>query len=319
MRVSPCEQCGSLDRLPLFSGVRDYISNEIFAIQRCESCGLCVTDPLLTDEVIARYYPQRYRTDRQKYTGPSRVKLRAAAVPKHFDPNFRGKLLDLGCGNGAFALEMQQRGWDVAVTEINDAALDEMRAKGMEAKRPDEAMRDGFAKKFDAITAWHVLEHVEHPLALAKWARTQLTPDGIFQATVPNLASWQAQVFNEEWLHLDVPRHRYHFTPGTLPALLHEAGFEIIHSTRFTFEYDVFGWLQSALNGVCTRPNVLFELLTATCEGRPAFPKRDIILSYALTPLFATWVVPMTFIAWLAGGGASLTFTCRPAGGFANK
>ena len=133
----------------------------------------------------------------------------------------------------------------------------------MEAKRPDEAFRDGFSAPFDTITCWHVLEHVQHPMALAKWAHANLKPGGIFQVTVPNLASWQARMFDKDWLHLDVPRHRYHFSPDTLAKLLDDAGFEIVHSTTFALEYDLFGWLQSALNRVCTRPNVLFEKLTA--------------------------------------------------------
>ena len=31
-------------------------------------------------------------------------------------------------------MEMQQRGWTVSVTELNDAVLDQMRQRGMEAK-----------------------------------------------------------------------------------------------------------------------------------------------------------------------------------------
>jgi hypothetical protein len=68
-----------------------------------------------------------------------------------------------------------------------------------------------------------VLEHVERPIHLARWARLQLRPKGIFQVTVPNAESQQSRLFGRRWFHLDVPRHRYHFTPHTLqhcsPAL----------------------------------------------------------------------------------------------------
>ena len=152
------------------------------------------------------------------------------------------------------------------------------------------------------------------PSSSRKWAHKNLRPDGMFQVTVPNLASSQARMFAEDWLHLDVPRHRYHFTPDTLARLLNDAGFEIAHTTTFALEYDLFGWLQSALNRVCTRPNVLFEKLTAQADARPTLSKRDVMISYVLSPLLATWIVPACFASWALGRGGTLTVTCRPKG-----
>ena len=80
-----------------------------------------------------------------------------------------------------------------AVTEAARAVLERMRGLGIPALSPDEAMRDGFAPWFDVITCWHVLEHVERPMELTRWAQANLDAGGIFQVTVPNLASWQAR------------------------------------------------------------------------------------------------------------------------------
>ena len=235
-------------------------------------------------------------------------------LAKHFPRNFRGRLLDAGCGTGAFAMEMQRRGWTVAVTELNDAVLDDMRKLGMEAKRPDEALREGFAGgagKFDAITAWHVLEHVPNPLELATWARQQLNRDGVFQATVPNLASWQAERYGRHWLHLDVPRHLFHFTPTTLRNLLDQAGLKIIDTATIALEYDVFGVVQSSLNMSCSKPNVLFERLTNKDAPPPASP-RDVSKPYLQLPVLAVLGLGQTLAAAAAKKGATLTATCRP-------
>src|SRR5580765_8464787 len=99
-----CELCGEERWTTDCANVRDYISDEIFSIVRCDACGLCATEPHIGDDRIERYYPQRYRTDRQKYSGGWRVGRRAGAVEKYFER--KGRLLDLGCGTGAFALEM---------------------------------------------------------------------------------------------------------------------------------------------------------------------------------------------------------------------
>jgi 2-polyprenyl-3-methyl-5-hydroxy-6-metoxy-1,4-benzoquinol methylase len=270
-----------------------------------------VTTPAPPPSELGRYYPARYRVDRQRQTGGWRTKRRAAMLQKHFSRGFKGRLLDAGCGTGAFAMEMQRRGWTVAVTELNDAVLDDMRARGMEAKRPDDALRENFAGgKFDAITAWHVLEHVPNPLELATWAKTQLNDNGIFQATVPNLASWQAQRYGRHWLHLDVPRHLFHFTPDTLRMLLDKAGLKITDTSTIALEYDVFGVVQSSLNTRCGKPNVLFERLTNK-DNPPAASSRDVSISYLQLPVLGVLGLAHTAAAGIAKKGGTLTATCR--------
>ena len=315
-----CELCGADqpnsanpngDWQTHLAGVIDYITEERFDLLRCLRCGLVVTQPM--PDNLDKYYPDRYRVDRQKQTGSWRVKRRAEMLEKRFPHGFRGRLLDLGCGTGAFALEMQRRGWTVAVTEINDAVLDELRATGIEAKRPEEALRDGFRRPFDAITAWHVLEHIPRPLELAMRARTLLTPGGVFQATVPNFESYQAQMSGRHWLHLDVPRHLYHFTPQTLGSLIDKAGMRVEETRTFALEYDVFGQMQSTLNGFCRKPNVLFERLTARDGKLPTASSRDKVISYGLAPLLGVDAGIECGLAWAQGKGATLTVTCRRA------
>jgi SAM-dependent methyltransferase len=289
-------------------GVVDYITSETFDLLRCGRCGLIVTHPM--PDSLDCYYPARYRTDRQKQTGGWRVRRRAAMLEKHFPRGFKGRLLDLGCGTGAFAMEMQQRGWTVSVTELNDAVLDQMRHRGMEAKRPDQALAEGFGHPFDAITAWHVLEHVPAPLELAKWSRNNLADNGVFQATVPNVASWQAKNFGRQWLHLDVPRHLYHFTPETLGMLLDKSNLRTIARSTVAIEYDLFGVIQSALNFVCSKPNVLFERLTARDDKTPA-SSQDVRISYALSPLLGAVGVAHCLVAGVFKKGGTLTVTGR--------
>lgn len=46
--------------------------------------------------------------------------------------------------------------------------------------------------------------------------------------TVPNIASAQASLLRDKWIHLDLPRHLYFFTPTTMRAMLEKAKFEVL-------------------------------------------------------------------------------------------
>src|SRR5687768_16931788 len=104
----PCALCGAIDWRPHTAAIEDYLTHEFFDLERCGKCGLIVTTPMPPAPEIGRYYPPRYRTDRQRLTGTWRTKRRAAMLAKHFPRRFRGRVLDVGCGTGAFAVEMQR-------------------------------------------------------------------------------------------------------------------------------------------------------------------------------------------------------------------
>jgi SAM-dependent methyltransferase len=267
------------------------------------------TDPLPVGTEISRFYPPKYRGDRHGFTGRMRTALRCRAIESCFAKQFRGRLLDVGCGDGAFARHMRGRGWTVAATEIDQATVDRLRAQGIDAKQSADADREGFEGPFDAITCWHVLEHVEHPLATAEWVRSQLKPDGFFQATVPN-GCLQAKMLGRHWIHLDVPRHRHHFTPATLRSLVELAKLKAERQANFAIEYDWFGVIQSALNTICTQPNVLFDKLTDAPMTEAPSRLDNAITLLASGPIAAVSLPPL-LLAAAFGDGGTLTLTCR--------
>ena len=305
-----CIACGQQKHVTHFDAVFDYISTETFAIDRCENCGLMVTRPMPDDQNIGRYYPPRYRGNRHGFTGTTRTNLRRFAVEKCFKPGFKGRLLDIGCGNGTFALAMKNAGWTVCATEIDEPTVQSLNERGITTKTPWDAMRDGFGQPFDAITCWHVMEHVLEPTKVSQWAASMLNPNGVFQATVPNADCLQARFFGNQWLHLDVPRHRFHFTPSTFEKVLTDSGLSVIKRSVFAWEYDWFGIIQSALNPLCSKPNMLFDQLTGAPD-KHTMSAKDKALSFGVGSLIAgASFVPMV-IAAIFGDGATLTYTCQ--------
>ena len=57
--------------------------------------------------------------------------------------------------------------------------------------------------------------------------------------SVPNNDSLQARLGGEDWLHLDIPRHIYHFAPGSLTRLVEQAGLRVERIGHFYPEMEV--------------------------------------------------------------------------------
>jgi hypothetical protein len=78
---------------------------------------------------------------------------------------------------------------------------------------------------FDVVVFQHSLEHVVEPADDLLLASALLADGGLLLVSVPNFDSWQSRSFGSNWFHLDLPRHRSHFTPRGLQVLLGRTGF----------------------------------------------------------------------------------------------
>jgi predicted SAM-dependent methyltransferase len=149
--------------------------------------------------------------------------------------------------------------------------------------------------QLDAAVMWHVLEHLDDQPAALATVRGWLRPGGLLLLGVPNLASLQAEIAGEGWLHLDAPRHRIHFTADGLRRLLVRSGFDVIRTHHLVLEQNVHGMWFALLTRLGMRPNFPFHFLKRNIDARP----RDL----ALTALG----LPLIPVAALLEGGAALT------------
>ena len=136
----------------------------------------------------------------------------------------------------------------------------------------------------DAVVLWHVLEHVEDPGAALDRVRGWLRPGGTLLIGVPNIESLQARIGGSRWLHLDVPRHRHHFTPGGIESLLGRHGLEPERTEHILLEHNPFGMWQAWLDRATTTPAYAYNLIKR--NARPTL--RDLVptvLVAALAPL----------------------------------
>jgi len=118
---------------------------------------------------------------------------------------------------------------------------------------------------------------------------------------VPNFSSWQARLFGPSWFHLDVPRHRHHFSPTSLAAAFEKVGLRVVRTRFVSPEHDPYGWVQSALNRLGFRQNQLTRLLMGMD------PDGIGLRSLPMLVIGGLLIIPsllLSLCSWLLGGGA---------------
>ena len=240
--VRVCPVCGQKEFAHHLT-VKDFTTTgEIFNIQRCTQCKLLVTSPRPDEKSIGTYYQSAqyishtggnsslldkvYRAVRQR-TLRSKLQLINQYQQKL-------NLLDYGCGTGEFLATCKDAGWSVTGVEPSEEAR-----KNIRKDIPVFDKLQTVTTPVNAITMWHVLEHV-HKLdeTLAK-LRSLLTNNGTIFIAVPNPESYDATTYKEYWAGYDVPRHLWHFNKYNLKELLnkHNLRLKAIEPMRYDAYY----------------------------------------------------------------------------------
>lgn len=160
-------------------------------------------------------------------------------LARHLDSRAfgEGRLLDVGCGDGAALVFLQRLGWRASGVEIDAKAVAAARARGLDVVQGEIGSAGLADASFDAVTSSHVLEHVHDPLGFLVECRRVLTVGGTLVAVIPNTRSELFARHGRSWLGLDPPRHLVLFNADNLEQLARRAGFEDIrirHAARAT-------------------------------------------------------------------------------------
>jgi SAM-dependent methyltransferase len=213
------------------------LSKEEFKICKCQGCGFVFTNEYPDEKGISGYYESDdYISHNDKAKGflnqvfliARNIMLRRKKrIVENASGIKKGNLLDIGCGTGYFAGTMKKAGWDVTGIEPNRKAKEfgtenfALRIIGPE--RISELPSAGF----DCITMWHVLEHFHDPFIYAAEIKRLLKAGGVCICALPNCSSFDAKHYAEAWAAYDVPRHLWHFTPGTFSVFAEKTEFHI--------------------------------------------------------------------------------------------
>jgi len=225
-----CPVCQSDAIAPMLEAVDHTVSHKSFPVWNCASCTAAFTQDVPDQQEIGAYYAS---DDYISHSDTSkgfinglyhRVRRRTLASKRNLVASQtkleKGKLLDVGCGTGAFLHTMKQAGWEITGLEPDPTARE--RAAELYKLHPlsTDQLYQLPAGSFNAITLWHVLEHVHDLQGYVEQLAKLLAPGGRLFIAVPNYTSHDAAFYKELWAAYDVPRHLYHFSPKSMEQLL---------------------------------------------------------------------------------------------------
>lgn len=234
-----CPVCKNTENIALLPfQCKDYtVSQELFSIAHCPACSHRFTVNPPAEAEIGKYYhadayishsnTQKGLINRlyhivRKYALRQKYQLILQDTAKQ-----SGSILDIGCGIGAFPATMQAKGWQAKGLEPEPAARQQAKALfGLEVQ-PSEDLFSLAADSFDAVTMWHVLEHVHRLDDYLAQIHKILKTNGRFFVAVPNYIALDEQIYKQYWAAYDVPRHLHHFCPTSMQKLTKTHGFTV--------------------------------------------------------------------------------------------
>lgn len=245
-RLNKCPLCKS----GLFlnhTTVKDHmITQEEFLLCKCTKCALVFTNPRPSEEEIQSYYDSKdyiSHHDKEnnitsllyKWVRKITVTQKSKLLLKYANAQ-SNRILDYGCGSGYFLANAKKNKWNTVGIEPNHEARSQAIESGLSVYENLEELNN--ERKFDVITLFHVLEHVHNLRKTIKSLLKILRKNGVIFIAVPNIQSFDAQQYKENWAAWDAPRHLYHFSQESMHFLIEE--FELITIAQVPMFFDSF-------------------------------------------------------------------------------
>lgn len=158
-----------------------------------------------------------------------------------------GRLLDFGCGNGAFIRRMTALGWQCDGVEFDERAVAFARELNPHVtihKGGPETLDDFPENTYDAITLYGVIEHLHHPKSIVEKAFRLLKKGGRIVILMPNTEGIGHRFFNANWRGLEPPRHLNLFNQKNARMLFDGIPFENVKISSSS-ELAIYIWSMS--------------------------------------------------------------------------
>ena len=239
IEIHRCPVCEGNTFIPFISSLDHSISREMFTLIKCKDCELVMTSPRPSNDQLDKYYTSPAYTSHISTPNNiiDKIYLRArnftlnwklSLIKKYAPTPAEKRLFDFGCGTGEFLRAAKLNGWLTVGMEPSLFA----RQQSDPVIRQDiqstmkEIINDN--NRFQIITLWHVLEHVEDLNTTLQELKQLLVQRGTIFIAVPNHTSWDAKHYKQNWAGFDVPRHFWHFSMKSMTYLLEKHALNVV-------------------------------------------------------------------------------------------
>jgi len=257
-----CLLCGQ-EGVPLYQGLRDRLFEAPggWSLMECKGCGLFWLNPMPLPSEIPKLYKTYYTHTAPHYNrsrwreliktsvlaayygyptgggnrvlgfflsmlGPIRERVGASVLFLH--ARDRGKLLDVGCGDGRFLAWMSRLGWEGVGVDLDGDAVQTAKERfGVMALEGTIESARFSTSSFDVVTMHHVFEHLSDPMKTLAECYRVLRPGGKLVIVTPNAESLASRLRGPTWLGWDPPRHLFIFSRRALHELVIRSGFTV--------------------------------------------------------------------------------------------
>jgi len=229
--IKECRLCGSLN-------IRRFHQAENGSqIYKCQRCKIQFMNPQYSDTYLTNLYSSYIRDEThleeelmKSHSYCLQLIQECAAV--------KGKLLDIGSGNGYLIKIAKDKGWIPTGHEINCDSANTLQLKTGIKILCGEFSNLIIEERFDAVSMLHVIEHLKDPEKYVEKISSLLNKGGIFFLTLPNIQSLSSlfKLFLEKIklrkkniaAYYDTGHHLWYFSPYSIRTFLERNGFEII-------------------------------------------------------------------------------------------
>lgn len=193
---------------------------------QCEHCGFRFFDPTLAGE--AALYEALFLQKGSGYYTVDRPEF-SFALELSKKENYR-RILDVGCGDGAFLQSARQQGMETFGIELTPASAAKARARGLEVRESvlQKCTSQDFRGLMDIICLFQVLEHVSDPIGMIRTALPLLRPGGSLVIGVPN-ENGVYSLFPLD-AHQWPPHHVSRWKKADFTELARQTGLELVRS-----------------------------------------------------------------------------------------
>jgi 2-polyprenyl-3-methyl-5-hydroxy-6-metoxy-1,4-benzoquinol methylase len=230
-----CCVCGNNDP----RAFRLKYQKEKFAVVSCDHCTFQFIPPFYRKKIEYGQYKNPAVTAAVR-AGNNWVKIQRHKLRFRFIKKFisKGRLFDLGAGWGHFMLAGKELGFDVFGVEISEQpylyCVNDLK---LPVEHTDFFKMDE-SKKFDIITMWDVLEHIDRADEFVSKCASLTAPGGYLFLQVPQIDSFFAKKYKDQWKMMGLDHVNY-FSKRTITRLLKNEGFEVL-KIKSSFEIKLF-------------------------------------------------------------------------------